>query len=145
MKSTDGSRRNSPLTIALLRSASPRKRTFTTGEPCADPPECARISREDWPEGVASHAWRRPTSPPGESNRHRGCLVGEVMRDGSVDFFELKNLEILTDSFGGFATAERMDNGIERDAGTCNVVVAVALLDVFLRHLVLLYCWEDAV
>ncbi len=42
----DGSRRRTPFTMALLRSASARNRTFTTGEPSAAHPERASVSRE---------------------------------------------------------------------------------------------------
>lgn len=71
----DGSRRRTPLTMVLLKSASARNRTFTTGELCAVHPERASASREDRREAVPRCGFLPPTSRFGELDR-RPCQPG---------------------------------------------------------------------
>ena len=73
-KSTAGSRRRTPVTMTLLRSASARKRTFTRILRAARR-ERASIFREDRPAAVRHRAFLPPTSRSAESGRHR-CRAG---------------------------------------------------------------------
>ncbi len=61
-------------------------------------------------------------------------LVCEVVRYGAVDFFQTKKLEVLADSLRRLAAAECMDDRIERDSCPGNIIIAVPLIDVFLRY-----------
>jgi hypothetical protein len=55
-------------------------------------------------------------------------LVCEVVRDGTLNLFKPKKLEVLADCLGRFAAAERMDDRIQRDTCVGNVVVAVPVI-----------------
>jgi hypothetical protein len=61
-------------------------------------------------------------------------LIRQVVRNGAVNLFEAKKLEILADSLGRLASPERMDDRIQGDSGARDVVVSVPRFDVFLGH-----------
>ncbi len=64
-------------------------------------------------------------------------LVREIVGNSAVNFFQPKDLEILADGLCRFAPAESMDDGIQRNSGSRNVVVAIPFFDVFFRHAIL--------
>ena len=61
-------------------------------------------------------------------------LVREISGNGAVNLFKLEQFKILADCFRRFAAVECVHDRIQRDSGTRNVVVAIPLFDVFLRH-----------
>src|SRR5256885_2272704 len=61
-------------------------------------------------------------------------LVSQIVSDGTVNFFQGKQRKILADGFGRLATAEPMNDRIERDSRPCDIRIAAAIFDVFLRH-----------
>ena len=130
-KSTDGSLRNTPFTMALLRSASARNRIFTTRESCATLRGRASVFRGGCRAGVRRRACLPPSSHFGESYRHQWQ---PVIRYRAVNLFQAKKLKILADGLRRLAPAERMDDRFQRDSGARNVVAALPLFYIFLRH-----------
>ncbi len=61
-------------------------------------------------------------------------LVSQVLGNGTVDFFQMKQLEVLADSFRRLATVERVDDRIQGNTSAGNVVGSVTLLNVFLGY-----------
>jgi hypothetical protein len=70
-KFSEGSLRRAPITMALLRSASARNRTFTSCAWCAVLPSRALVSHADWPEEGRRNAFLQPTCRLGEVYRRR--------------------------------------------------------------------------
>lgn len=72
-------------------------------------------------------------------------LVCEIVRDSAVHVFQPEEFAMMADRLRRFAAAKGVDNGVERDPSTGNIIVIAPLLYVFLCHILHLTVFVQAV